>query len=212
MAAAMNVPTQMINGRRVTSREMLDVVTMVYAGLINKRIVAMLQHAGCNALGLCGADGYTVTATRRAPKPIDYGYVGDIPDGGVNSSLLCTLLDDGVVPVVCAITYDGQGGLLNSNADGVASAVALGASVLAPTDLVYCFEKPGVLANVNDITTLIPHITRDNHAQLLERGIIADGMIPKIDNAFKAIDKGVASVIIKSADNLLAAIGTVISM
>ncbi len=210
MAAAMDVPTKMIEGRRVTSREMLDVVTMVYAGLINKRIVAMLQQAGCNALGLCGADGKAISAVKRSPVPIDYGYVGDIPSDGVNANVLDTLLSAGIVPVVCAITYDGEGGLLNSNADGVASAVALGASRIMPTHLVYCFEKAGVLADVNDESSLIGHINRENFIALKEQGIIADGMIPKIDNALKAVDKGVSSVIIKSASNLNNSIGTTI--
>lgn len=211
MAAAMDVPTKMIGGRRVTSREMLDVVTMVYAGLINKRIVAMLQQAGCNAMGLCGADGAVVRAVRRSPEPIDFGYVGDIPDDGVNSALLSSLLQAGIVPVICAITYDGDGGLLNSNADGVASSMALGAARIAPTQLVYCFEKAGVLTDVDDDSSLIPSINHENFGLLKNQGVIADGMIPKIENALKAIDKGVTSVVIKSAANLNNAIGTVIS-
>lgn len=211
MAQAMDVPTRMINGRRVTGREMLDVVTMVYAGLINKRIVALLQQAGCNALGLCGADGAVVTAVRRSPEPVDFGYVGDIPHDGVDPSMLSTLLRAGIVPVICAITYDGNGGLLNSNADGVASAVALGAARIAPTRLVYCFEKVGVLADVNDESSLIPCIDHNNFGLLKDQGVIADGMIPKIESALKAIDMGVTSVTIKSAVNLNNAIGTVIS-
>ena len=211
MSAKLEIPTTMIEGRRVTTRETLDVVTMVYAGLVNKRIVSMLQAAGCNALGLTGADGNAIKATRRNPVPIDFGYVGDIDPNDVNDSLIASLLDAGITPVFCAITHDGNGTLLNCNADTIASSVAIGASRFAPTDLIYCFEQPGVMEDIERPDSLIPHITPDIYKQLRESGVVNKGMIPKIDNAFAAIGKGVSSVIIKHSDNLTQPIGTTIT-
>lgn len=153
LAERLELKVQMVDGRRITDKGTLDVVTMVYAGLINKQAVAGLQAAGCNALGLSGADGNAVTARRRSPQPVDYGFVGDIER--VDSALLRRLLEDGMAPVFSAIMHDGKGTLLNCNADSVASAVALGAAEIAPTDLVFCFEKAGVLRNPDDDTSLI---------------------------------------------------------
>lgn len=211
MSAKLEIPTTMIDGRRVTTRETLDVVTMVYAGLVNKRIVSMLQAAGCNALGLTGADGNAIKATRRNPKPIDFGYVGDIDSKDVNDKLIASLLDAGIVPVFCAITHDGNGTLLNCNADTIASSVAIGASRIEPTELIYCFEQPGVMEDINRPDSLIPHITPELYSQLRESGVVNKGMIPKIDNAYAAIDKGVETVTIKHSDNLNKAVGTVIT-
>ena len=210
LSSRLEIPTTMIEGRRVTSRETLDVVTMVYAGLVNKRIVSMLQAAGCNAIGLSGADGNAIRATRRPAAPIDYGYVGDIAPEGVNTHLLGSLLDAGFVPVFCAITHDGAGTLLNCNADTIASSVAIGASRLAPTDLIYCFEQPGVMEDIERSDSLIPLITPDTYASLRQSGVVNKGMIPKLDNSFRAIDAGVRSVIIKHAVNLLTDVGTVL--
>ncbi|MBD5322231.1 MAG: acetylglutamate kinase [Duncaniella sp.] len=210
LSSRLEIPTTMIEGRRVTSRETLDVVTMVYAGLVNKRIVSMLQAAGCNAIGLSGADGNAIRATRRPAAPIDYGYVGDIAPEGVNTHLLGSLLDAGFVPVFCAITHDGAGTLLNCNADTIASSVAIGASRLAPTDLIYCFEQPGVMEDIERSDSLIPLITPDTYASLRQSGVVNKGMIPKLDNSFRAIDAGVRSVIIKHAANLLTDVGTVL--
>lgn len=210
MSARLDIPTTMIEGRRVTTRETLDVVTMVYAGLVNKRIVSMLQAAGCNAIGLTGADGNAITATRRKPSPIDYGFVGDIAPEGVNSALISSLLDAGITPVYCAITHDGNGSLLNCNADSIASAVAIGASRVGPTDLIFCFEQPGVMEDLDRPESLIPLITPDVYADLRARGVVNKGMIPKIDNAFAAIDTGVGSVTIKHSDALTSDRGTVI--
>lgn len=207
----LEIPTTMIEGRRVTSRETLDVVTMVYAGLVNKRIVSMLQAEGCNALGLSGADGNAITATRRKATPIDYGFVGDIAPEGVNTSLMGALLDAGITPVYCAITHDGHGTLLNCNADTIASSVAIGASRLAPADLVYCFEQPGVMEDIDRPESLIPHITPSSYVSLRERGVVNKGMIPKLDNSFRAIGAGVRSVIIKHAANLTNDTGTTLS-
>ena len=208
LAERLELKVQMVDGRRITDKGTLDVVTMVYAGLVNKQLVASLQAEGCNALGMSGADGNAVTARRRAPQPIDYGFVGDIEK--VDSRLLGRLLEAGVTPVFCAIMHDGQGTLLNCNADSVASAVALGAAQIAPTDLVFCFEKAGVLRDPEDDTTLIREITAATYAPLKEDGTVNKGMIPKIENALKAIEKGVRSVTIKHSDNLLNDTGTVI--
>lgn len=155
-----------------------------------------------------GADGNAVTARRRAPQPIDYGFVGDIEK--VDSRLLGRLLEAGVTPVFCAIMHDGQGTLLNCNADSVASAIALGAAQIAPAELVFCFEKSGVLRDPDDETTLIREITAGSYAALKAEGVVSKGMIPKIENALKAVANGVRSVTIKHSDNLSNDTGTVI--
>lgn len=210
LSGALGIATTMIDGRRVTDRETLDVVTMVYAGLVNKRVVALLQAEGCNATGLCGADGNAVRATRRPADHVDFGFVGDIPADGVNVGLLGRMLDDGLVPVFCAITHDGNATLLNCNADSVASAVAIAASALAPTRLVYCFEQPGVMADIDNPDSLVGLLTPASYAEMKARGTVSKGMIPKLDNAFRAIASGVGSVEIRHADNLLSGPGTTI--
>ncbi|MBR5465087.1 MAG: acetylglutamate kinase [Alistipes sp.] len=192
---------QMIDGRRVTDRATLDVVTMVYAGLVNKQIIAKLQALGCNAIGLSGADGNIVRAHRRPAKPIDYGFVGDID--GVDTMMLRSLLEAGLTPVFSAIMHDGAGTLLNCNADSVTQAVALGAAQLAPTDLVFCFEKHGVLSDAENDDSVIARITPDSYLQLKADGIVSGGMIPKIENALRAVEQGVRTVRIKHADDLL---------
>ena len=202
LAEKLEIPTTMIEGRRVTDAATLDVVTMVYAGLINKQVVAKLQAAGCNALGFSGADGNMIPAVKRNPKPLDYGFVGDIEASKINTQLLGTLLESGVTPVFCAITHDGNGTLLNSNADSVASAVAVAASSIGKTDLVFCFEKQGVLRDIDDENSVISLITKADYPTLRSKGIISKGMIPKIDNAFRAIDEGVTSVTIKHSEQL----------
>lgn len=206
----MGIETTMIEGRRVTDRATLDIVTMTYAGLINKRIVAILQSEGCNALGFSGADGNIIRATRRPATPIDYGFVGDIDPKDVNDNLLRILLEAGITPVVCAICHDGNGTLLNCNADSVAAAVAIGASRVAPTILTYCFEKAGVLADVDDEASVIPLVTKENFQSLKDNGTIAKGMIPKLTNALDSASKGVKEVRICRADNLLNDFGTII--
>lgn len=211
LSERLDIPTTMIDGRRVTTRETLDVVTMVYAGLINKRIVSALQSCGCNALGLSGADGNIIPAKKRLTTPIDYGFVGDIDASRINTAFLATLLDSGIVPVFCAIMHDGAGSLLNCNADSVASAVAVAASTIAPTRLIFCFEKDGVLTDVDNPDSLIESVTRSSYATLKQDGVVNKGMIPKIDNAFAAITAGVSSVTIKHSDNLLKNRGTTIT-
>ena len=199
-------------GRRVTDDATLQVVTMVYAGWCNKQMVALLQSFGCNAVGLAGCDGSVITAAKRPPKAlsdgrvVDFGWVGDVTPDSVNAAFLQQLLDAGYTPVLCAINHDGAGQLLNTNADTVASSVAaaLGAG------LVTCFEQPGVLEDRDDPSSVIPFIDKDLYASLKERGVVADGMIPKLDQAFDALDKGAAEVRICHSSALLQGGGTLI--
>lgn len=211
LSKRLDIPTQMIDGRRVTDRDTLDVVTMVYAGLINKRIVATLQAVGCNALGLTGADADCIRATKRPANPVDYGFVGDINPTDINDLYIEYVLRQDIVPVFCAITHDGKGNLLNCNADSVASSVAIATSRIAPVELIYCFERNGVLRDVDDPDSVISIITPSIYEDLRRDNIVADGMIPKIDNAFNAINRGVGSVTIKHSDNILSDIGTTIT-
>lgn len=210
LGEALGIPSVMIDGRRVTDRATLDVVTMVYAGLINKRIVALLQSIGVDAIGLSGADASIIKATRRNPEPIDYGFVGDIDPLDVNDRMLAALTDRGLTPVVCAIMHDGAGTLLNCNADSVASAIATGMSRRGRCSLIYCFEKPGVLADPDDDSSVIERIDSRNFEALKASGAITKGMIPKITNALAATDSGVSEVIIKSSADLLSGGGTII--
>lgn len=208
----LGIKTVMIEGRRVTDRSTLDSVTMVYAGLINKRIVTLLQAEGVDALGLTGADADVIRAARRSPYPIDYGFVGDIAPEGVNVEFINFLLTHDIVPVFCAIMHNGEGQLLNCNADGVASAVAIAlAKSGIPTELIYCFEKDGVLRDIDDASSLIASINASEYAALKEQGIINKGMIPKIDTAFKAIAQGVEAVTIKNSANITNSKGTRLS-
>ena len=205
MAERLGVETQMIDGRRVTDKETLDIVTMVYGGLVNKQVVAQLQTMGVNAIGMTGADGGWMKAVKRPIKNgIDYGYVGDVV--AVNGAHLRTLLDNGLTPVIAPITFSADGLLLNTNADTVASETAI--SLAPDVQLTFCFEKAGVLSNPDDESSLIARITPETYTQLKADGIISGGMIPKIDNAFAAIEHGVQSVCITHASNLQG--GTVI--
>lgn len=211
LSGALQIPTTMIEGRRVTDAATLEVVTMVYAGLINKRIVALLQSHRCNAVGLSGADAHIIPASRRSPQPVDYGFVGDIDAADINASFLRQLLEAHTVPVICAVCYDGHDSLLNCNADSVAAAVAIGASRIdAQVNLTYCFEMPGVLADVADPDSLITVVTRESFHRLKAEGIVAKGMLPKIDNALRCAAAGVHQVRICSADNLSRELGTII--
>lgn len=202
LAERLDIPTTMIDGRRVTDSDTLDVVTMVYAGLVNKRIVAMLQSLGCNAIGLSGADGGAVRATRRAANPIDFGFVGDISVEGVDAAFIRNLTEQGIVPVFCSIMHDGKGQLLNCNADSVASAVAVGLATECDTELLFCFEKRGVMRDVDDDTSVIANINREGYKALLAEGVVNKGMIPKIDGAFRALECGVKVVTIKHSAEL----------
>ncbi len=203
LSKELGIEVKMHNGRRITDYETLKLVTMVYAGLINKQIVAALQQIGCKAVGLSGADGNSVPAIKRAANPIDWGFVGDVDPKDINSEFLELLLDGGYVPVFCAITHDSHGSLLNTNADTMASSLARALSGRFNTSLVYCFEKDGVLADPDDDTSVIPLITKESYKELLEKEKIVGGMIPKLDNAFAALENGVARVFIKHADNVL---------
>ncbi|MBR5035190.1 MAG: acetylglutamate kinase [Bacteroidales bacterium] len=204
----MGIEPVMIEGRRVTDADTLQVVTAVYAGLINKTIVATLQKYNCNAIGLSGADGNALTSEKRPATPIDYGFVGDVK--AVNSSTFCTLLSAGMVPVVCAINHDGNGTLLNTNADTIASSVAVAMSGIYETELILCFEKDGVLMDKDDDGSVIPEIDRQLFEQLKNEGKVNAGMLPKLKNAFDAIDAGVGKVIIKNSARLSDGSGTTI--
>ena len=244
MQKSMGMVPCMIEGRRVTDEDTLKVVTMVYAGWCNKNITALLQSERCNAIGLSGADGNAIKAAKRAPMKVmnqetgeemmvDYGYVGDVTAESVNAKFLYSLLERGITPVLCAINHDGEGNLLNTNADTIASSVATAMAnyryrsprevcckcedcthcsddgrLTHRVNLIYCFEKDGVLYDKNDDSSVIPEINEEYFAQLKAEGRVADGMIPKLTNAFKAISNGVDKVIIKHALNLNTAIGT----
>lgn len=210
LSRALGVETKMIEGRRVTDRSTLDIVTMVYAGLINKRIVAMLQSLGCDAVGLTGADGGSIPARRRPARPVDYGFVGDIDAAKVDSDFIGNLLDSGAVPVFCAICHDGAGTLLNCNADSVAAAVARGAARLAPVRLTYCFEKPGVMTDPDDDSSVVPLVTPEIFADMRREGTVAGGMIPKLQNALECAAEGVEEVRICNAEALLRDGGTIV--
>ena len=244
MQKSMGMVPQMIEGRRVTDEDTLKVVTMVYAGWCNKNITALLQSERCNAIGLSGADGNAIRASKRAPMKIsntetgedmmvDYGYVGDVTAESVNAKFLYSLLEKGITPVLCAINHDGEGNLLNTNADTIASSVATAMAnyryrsprevcckcedcthcsddgrLTHKVNLIYCFEKDGVLYDKNDDSSVIPEINEEYFAQLKAEGRVADGMIPKLTNAFKAISNGVDKVIITHALNLNSTLGT----
>lgn len=216
LSAKLNIPTQMVEGRRVTDEQTLQICTMVYAGWINKSVVAGLQANGCNAIGLAGPDANVIPADKRKPvkissgETVDYGFVGDIDSAAVNRTFLLSLIDAGITPVLSAIAYDGQGHLLNCNADTIASSIAVALACERPAELVFCFEKPGVLNDPSDDTSVIPCIDPQNYTRLKEAQIVSGGMLPKIDNAFKAIQNGVNRVWIKHAQNLNNPIGTVI--
>ena len=240
MQKSMGMVPMMVEGRRVTDEQTLKVVTMVYAGWCNKHITALLQAEGCNAIGLTGADGNAIRASRRAPlyveslgEKVDYGFVGDVTAESVNARFIYSLLERGIVPVFNAINHDGEGNLLNTNADTIASSVAQSLAsykyrnrwevcsrceecthcsddgrLTHETELIYCFEKDGVLYDKDDDSSVISEIDRNRFEQLKAEGRVADGMIPKLANSFKAIDAGVSRVLIKHARNLLSNIGT----
>ena len=240
MQKAMGMVPQMVEGRRVTDEQTLKVVTMVYAGWCNKNITALLQAEGCNAIGLTGADGNVIKAKKRTPvyveslgQDVDYGYVGDVNAESVNAKFIYSLLEKGIVPVFNAINHDGEGNLLNTNADTIASSLAIAMAnyqyrtksevccrceegthcsddgrLTHLVDLIYCFGKDGVLYDKDDDASVIEEIDKDKFASLKTEGRVADGMIPKLTNSFKAIDCGVHKVIIKHARNLLNSKGT----
>jgi acetylglutamate kinase len=204
---AMGREPKMIDGRRITDAPTLEIVTMVYAGLINKQVVADLQARGCNAIGLSGADGNAVLAEKRPVKTIDYGFAGDVL--GANAGLLQTLLSAGLRPVLCPITHDGRGQLLNTNADTIANETAIAlAKAGESVSLRYCFEFPGVMRDINDSNSWIPTLTPETYAGYKASGTIAGGMVPKLDNAFAAVGAGVGEVVIGDLAALQAGNGT----
>lgn len=215
----LGIQSRMVNGRRVTDEETLRIVTMVYGGLVNKGLVARLQGLGVNALGLTGADINIIRSHRREPKEVlmphggrevvDFGFVGDVDE--VDAHMLGLLIEQGIVPVIAPLTYDGQGHLLNTNADTMASEVAcaLAAEGYGVT-LTYCFEKRGVLRDAHDEDSVIPQMSEEDFRQLVRLGIVSDGMIPKLENSFSAIRRGTERVVITRADNLSGSSGTVL--
>ena len=200
MAESIGLKPQLIDGRRITDSPMLDLAVMTYAGAINKNIVAQLQALNGNAIGLSGADGNLIQSEKRNHPTIDFGFVGDVKK--VNSELLQAFLSIGISPVFCAITHDNKGQLLNTNADTIASEIAISLSTIFEVSLLYCFEKQGVLADPEDENSVIFQINEQDYAKLLNKKAIHSGMIPKMDNCFYALKKGVEKVIIGSP-NLL---------
>ena len=200
IAAQLGVETKMVYGRRTTDQNMLDVVTMVYGGLVNKNIVAGLQAQGVNAMGLTGADMNVIRSVKRPVKEIDYGFVGDVEE--VNASLLSELIEKDVVPVMAPLTHDGKGHILNTNADTIAGETAKALAQKFEVTLVFCFEKNGVLRDENDDDSVIAHLDRQLFSEFVTTGVIQGGMIPKLENSFAALDSGVSKVIITKASSL----------
>ena len=192
IASKLGIESKMINGRRITDAETLEVITMVYGGLVNKNVVAKLQALNINAIGLTGADINSIKSDKRPVKDIDFGFVGDVKAVAHNS--IDKLIQANFTPVFCAITHDGNGQLLNTNADTITSQVAVGMSQLYETSIYYCFELNGVLKDINDKNSVIKHIDSNLYKELLEQGVIADGMLPKLENCFNALQHGVNNI------------------
>lgn len=205
VSQALGVAPQMVDGRRVTDAQTIDIVTMVYAGLVNKRMVASLQALGCNAIGLSGADANLICGVKRPSQPIDFGFVADLTDSSINTKVLKQLLEVGICPVFSAIVHDGNGQLLNCNADTIASSIAVALARQSEVKLVYCFEKRGVLADIEDDSSAIKTIKKDQLNELVSTGVVAKGMLPKLQNSFDALDRGVTSVVITQAEDVLLA-------
>lgn len=209
VAAALGIESKMVNGRRITDAQMLEVVTMVYGGLVNKNLVAKLQAKGVNALGLTGADMDVIHSHKRPVKDgVDFGYVGDVEHA--NGKMLQTLIQEGITPVMAPLTHDGNGNILNTNADTIASETAKALAPYYDVTLIYSFEKKGVLSNPDDDNSVIPVITRADFEKYQADGTIGGGMIPKIENALAAVDAGVKEVIITLATAIDGKQGTVI--
>ncbi len=198
----LGIESNYTNGRRITDAETLDLVTMVYGGLVNKQMVATLQTLGCNALGLTGADGNMIRAVKRPVKDVDFGFVGDVTTDSVNTSLLYFLLKQNTVPVFAPLTH-ANGKMLNTNADTIASVLAVAMSKHFDVRLIFCFEKKGVLENVSKDDSVIRHLTELNYQKLLGEKAFVDGILPKLENAYAAIHAGVKEVLIGLADDLI---------
>mgnify|MGYP003291423073 CR=1 FL=1 len=206
IAGLLGIESRMVDGRRITDSETLKVVTMVYGGLVNKNIVAGLQARGVNALGLTGADCNIIKAHKRPVKTIDYGFVGDVECA--DGDMLSRLIEQGITPIIAPLTHDGKGTMLNTNADTMAAETAKALATVYDTTLIYCFELPGVMRDPEDADSLIATITGESYRALLAEGIISGGMIPKMENAFNAINNGVSRVIITKADAIDGTQGT----
>lgn len=192
IASKLGIESKMINGRRITDTDTLEVITMVYGGLVNKNVVAKLQALNTDAIGLTGADVNSIKSDRRPVKEIDYGFVGDVKQVAQHS--INKLIQADFTPVFCAITHDGNGQLLNTNADTITSQVAVGMSALYETSIYYCFELNGVLEDFNDKNSVVKHIDSNIYKSLLDKGIISDGMLPKLENCFDALHNGVSNI------------------
>ncbi len=227
VAAELGIETKMVNGRRITDAAMLEVVTMVYGGLVNKHVVALLQAQGVDAIGLTGADADILRSTKRPPlvvdgsplavdgsplavdgSPVDFGYVGDVKKA--DGAKIAHFIGAGMVPVIAPLTHDGQGNILNTNADTMASETAKAMAALYDVTLIYAFEKPGVMRNPDDDSSMIPVITRPDFERYKADGTISGGMLPKIENALAAVEAGVSRVIITLATAIDGQHGTVI--
>jgi len=208
LAEKLGLESKMVNGRRITDLETLKVVTMVYAGLVNKNIIAKLQALDVNALGLTGVDMNIIQSEKRPVKDIDYGYVGDVKE--VDANILQYLIKQGIVPILAPLTHDKKGNILNTNADTIASETAQALAKYFDVTLVFCFEKKGVLFNEEDDDSVIPQLSHADFIRLSESGVIQGGMLPKLENSFSAIEKGVKEVIITQASDIALKKGTVI--
>lgn len=208
IAEKLGIESKMVNGRRITDAETLKITAMVYAGLVNKNVVAKLQALDLDAIGLCGADMNYMRSIKRPVKDIDYGFVGDVKE--VDGEKLANLINNYLVPVLAPITHDKKGQLLNTNADTIASETAKALSYYYETTLIYCFEKKGVLLDVNNDESVIPELNYNSFQEYSKKGLINEGMIPKLENSFQAIKAGVKNVIITRFDQLLENSGTII--
>jgi acetylglutamate kinase len=202
----LGIESNYINGRRITDAATLDLVTMVYGGLVNKQLVATLQQLGCNAFGVTGADGNMIRAKKRPVKDVDYGFVGDISPDSINIALLYFLLKQNTTPVFAPLTH-ADGKMLNTNADTIASVLAVALSKHFEVRLIFCFEKKGVMKNVQDEESVITHLTKPMYDAYTTQGIFADGILPKLENAYAAIQAGVKEVLIGESADLQKNIG-----
>ncbi|MBD8387604.1 acetylglutamate kinase [Dysgonomonas sp. BGC7] len=209
LAERLGIESHMVNGRRITDKQTLEVVTMVYGGLVNKNIVAGLQAEGVDALGLTGADMNIIRSEKRPVADIDYGYVGDVKE--VNAQALVSLISQGIVPILAPLTHDKQGNILNTNADTIAGETAKALASHFEVTLIFCFEKKGVLMNEEDDNSVIARLDRKRFEDLVKEGVIKGGMIPKLENSFKSLSAGVKRVIITNASEIMGDSGTVIT-